>query len=170
VRNRPGSPEGAPLLPDQGDGTVVDQLDLHHGPEDAGLDMQPLPSQPGDEPLEQRTRLVRRHRPVEAGTFPPGQGARQGELRDRQDRPPYIAEAAVDPSPFVLEHPETGDLPDRPVHSPRIVLPLETDEEEQSRPDPGDRLSPDSNRRPTHALDHDPHGDLPGPHPPFPAR
>src|SRR6266853_3742037 len=84
---------GRSFLEDQGDGSVIHELHLHHGPELSRRDLHPAPCSPlpnqRDKPVVQRDRELRRRRVDETGTPALLHVAVQRELGHHQHRPVY---------------------------------------------------------------------------------
>src|SRR5207253_1809491 len=90
---------GRSLLEDQGDGSVIHELHLHHCPEFPGLNpgtapRSPLPEE-RDKPLVQRDRELLRRRVDEAGTPALLHVAIQRELGHHQHGPVHVRECKV---------------------------------------------------------------------------
>jgi len=79
--------EGSPRrTPHEGRGTLVHQLDLHRGAEDAGRHRQAVRPQPVHEAREERLGDLGAGCPLEAGPAPAREVGPQRELRHRQHR------------------------------------------------------------------------------------
>src|SRR5262249_59739503 len=83
--------------------------------------------------------------------------ANQRELADGEHRAARVEDVAVDPAVVTLEDPQPRDLAAEALRLPRAVAARDADQHEQAVPDLTDRLFPDHDTGPGHALDDGPH-------------
>src|SRR5712692_7714 len=105
---------GRSFLEDQGDGSVIHELHLHHGPELSRGDLHPAPCSPlpheRDKAVVERNRNIGWRRVDETGTPALLHVTVQRELRHHQHGPVYVRECKVHLALGVPEHPQAEQL------------------------------------------------------------
>jgi len=154
-----GSATGRQLQEKRG-GPLVDERDLHHRPEDSGLNRHAESFDRTGEMFIEEAGLLRGERAFEAGAPSPGEVGGQRELGDHEHASGNLGEVPVHLPPFVFEDPKPRDLPRRLFGERRSVPLLRAEEDEQSASDAAHDGAPDRHFRAGDPLKDEFHGFL----------
>ena len=122
---------GSLPLQENRDGAVVDERYVHHGAEAARLDrVNAGRTEPLAEVIEEARGLLGRSSPNEAGALSFARVREQSELRDGQDGPSYVSDAAVHLPLLVGNDPQSCYLLGQPVRLGFAVSVRDADQQE----------------------------------------
>jgi hypothetical protein len=155
----PPASSAAPLrqVEQQRHRAVVDQFDLHLGPEAAAFDLASARPQPFDQPLDQGPRSLGRRRAGERRPASPLHRREQRELGDDQQAAAGGGEVEVHPPLAVVEQPQRGELLGRRLDLALAVVRFDADQHQQTAADGGDPLAADRYRGAANALQDEAH-------------
>jgi hypothetical protein len=142
---------------DEGDRTVVHQLDRHPRAEAAAGDAAAARAQPLGEPVDERRRDRGRRGAREGGAAPPVERGEEGELGDEQDLAAGRREVEVHPAAGVVEDPERGELGGGGLDLGLAVAVADPGQDEQPATDRGHLLRPDRDAGARDALQDETH-------------
>ena len=100
------------VFPDQGDGSVIDELDLHQGTEDPGFNRHSLVTQKLEKTIEEWFGRIPREGAIKARSAALADRTREGELRDRKNSATYCVESSIH-APLVIGKNSQGRQPPR---------------------------------------------------------
>lgn len=140
---------------------VVDERDLHGGPEDAARDGKTGKLERGAEVLIERLREVSRQGVSETRAAATGEVRQKRELGHREDAAARLPKRQVHFPGLVLEDSKTADLSCRFFRLRRPIADFGPDEHEETPLDLSDDSSVDFDTGPRHPLDDEPHASFP---------
>jgi hypothetical protein len=142
-------------------GPVVDERDLHRGPEDAARDRKTGKLERGAEVVVEGLREVSRQSVSETRAASTGEIGEKSELGHRENAPARLGERPVHFPGLVRKDSQTADLSRRFFRVRRPIAHLGPDEHEETAPDLSDDSPVDLDAGPGHPLDDESHASFP---------